>query len=196
MTPDNLHDFFLGSGGVAGALIGLLFVVISVSQARLAESGDTQIHRVQASAALGAFTNALVVSLFALVPEKKVGPAALAVAILSLLFIIGALISLIRVRRLRWRDLREMAFLVALLVTSVIQLIAAAEVIANPEDAESVETIAILVIVCFLIGIARAWELVGGPTVGLRHEIGVFARSAGHHSGDAAANEQTASPPR
>jgi hypothetical protein len=89
-----------------------------------------------------------------------------------------------------------MAFLVALLVTSVIQLIAAGEVIANPEDAESVETIAILVIVCFLIGIARAWELVGGPTVGLRHEIGVFARSAGHHSSDAAANEQTAPPPR
>jgi hypothetical protein len=61
-----------------------------------------------------------------------------------------------------------------LLATSIIQLIAGTEVIANPEDADSVQTIAILVIVCFLVGIASAWELVGGPSVGLRHEIGAL----------------------
>jgi hypothetical protein len=178
MTPDNLHDFFLTSGGVAGALIGLLFVVISVSQARLAERGDTQVHRVRASAALVAFTDALAVSLFALIPEKKIGPAALVVGILGLMFIIGSLLSLIRVRHIRLHDVADVAFLVGLAATFVVQLIAATQVIADPDDAAAVQLISILLVVCFLIGVGSAWVLIGGPTVGLRHEIVALTRHA------------------
>ena len=143
----------------------------------------------RAAGALTAFTNALVVSLFALVPGHNIGPAALAVAVGGLVFVTAALLSLIRSHQLRRDTLHDALFLLALVGTFVVQLIQAADVIAQPGDIDAVNTIAILVIVCFLIGIARAWELIGGPSIGLSQEIRALFRGRQRGAGNSAGKE-------
>ena len=178
MVPENIHDFFTASASVTGALIGLLFVAISVSIGRLAQTeGSAQIHRIRASAALTAFTNALTVSLFALIPGQKVAGAAVAVGAAGFTFVVAALLSLIRLRQVRWSLVRDGLFLVGLAVVFVLQMINGAIVFAEPGNSGDVNTIAVLVVVCALIGVARSWELIGGPSIGIRHEVTALVRS-------------------
>jgi hypothetical protein len=180
MVPEGIRDFFAASAGVAGALIGLLFVAISVSAERLSrDEAGAQIHRIRAVAALTAFVNALAVSLFALIPGHKIGLTSVAVAATGLFFVAAALLSLVRLRQVRWATVRDAIFLVGLVVVFVLQLMAGLAVNADPADSGDVNTIAVLVVCCFLIGIARAWELIGGPSVGIAHEVTALVRSHG-----------------
>ena len=72
--------------------------------------------------------------------------------------------------------MRDALFLIGLAVTWVIQLVQGTDIINQPDDPGAVQTIAILVVVCFLIGIARSWELIGGPSIGFTHEVVAMVR--------------------
>jgi hypothetical protein len=168
VVPASLHGFFAASSGVAGGLIGLLFVAISVSADRLASEGaHSQPHRIRASAALTAFTNALAVSLFGLLPGDNIGWTSVVVAIVGLIFIAATLVSLVRLRQANLRTARDLLFLVGLCVIFIVQLTRGWAVVRDPADSGAVDSIAFEVVFCFLIGISRSWELIGGPDIAL-----------------------------
>jgi hypothetical protein len=177
VVPDNIHEFFTASAGVAGALIGLLFVAISVAGDRLSRAAaEGQIHRIRANAALVSFNNSLAVSLFALVPVHKIGWTCVSVASVGMVFVVASLVSLVRVGVRQWSTVRDALFLVGLAVVFVFQFTSGLDVVSHPNDEDPVQTIAILVIICFVIGIGRAWDLIGGPTIGLRQEVAAMVR--------------------
>lgn len=177
MVPEDLHDFFISSGGVSGALIGLLFVAISVSAERLAsEKARAQPNRIRASAALTAFTNALAISLFGLLPGEKIGWTSMTVSVFGIVFVVATLLSLVRLRQVNLRTARDQVFLVGLFVIFAIQLAEGWAVARNPADSGGVDTIAFEVVLCFLIGITRSWELIGGPEIVLAREVTELVR--------------------
>jgi len=165
MVPDSFHDFFVATAGVAGALIGLLFVALSVAQETGADRKPIQ--RVRAGAAMSALIDALLISLFALLPDNDLSAAATVLAVVGLSSTAGLAVVLhgahlpARVARRQW------ALLAGLLVLYVIQLVVAQQADGTVADTDAVNDIGVLVIVFFAIGIARAWELVDAPETGL-----------------------------
>jgi hypothetical protein len=185
VTPDALHDFFVASAGVAGALIGLLFVAVSVAPERLIAQDSEHVHRVWASAALTSFTNALTISLFALVPGVGLGGTAIVVGALGLLFVAGSLLSVVRVHATQPVAVRDVFFLVNVVITCGLEVVFGVQLASREHDSGAAETIAVLVIVCFLIGVIRSWELVGGPSFGFFTEARALlgrARGIGEES--------------
>jgi hypothetical protein len=171
-VTESAHDFFVASGGIAGALIGLLFVAISVAPERVIGEDAQEHHRVRAAAALTAFSNALVVSLFALAPGETLGGAATAVGVVGLVTVVSGILALVQVRGTQTGSaVRDGLFLVGLAAVFTLQLVNGIRLLEDPDSTGALQTICILVVVCFLVGIARAWELVGGPSLGLFSQL-------------------------
>jgi hypothetical protein len=63
VVPASYHDFFSACATVAGALIGLLFVAISISPAKLSGPSAENDHQLKAAMAFSALVNTMVIAL-------------------------------------------------------------------------------------------------------------------------------------
>jgi hypothetical protein len=160
------RDLFTAIATSAAALTGLLFVVITVAERRNPSSLPHVVQQVRASAALLAFGNALAVSLFSLVPGTHVGYPAVVVGVIGVFFSVAATRSLIASPSTgHWRG-RHLPLTVWLLVIFAVQLGAGIELLIHPRTGP-LGLISDVLVLSLIIGIARAWELVGGRGTGV-----------------------------
>jgi hypothetical protein len=165
VVPLSFHDFFSGCATIAGALIGLLFVALSVSPEYLRGENARTDHQVRAGAAFSALVNTMVIALFALLPTTDLGTVALILAAAGLGTTAALIFALAREDRRIGRG--DLFMFLVLLVLYGLQLANAVQLEHAPHRVSLVVNQGVLAVCFFLFGIARSWQLVGAREFGL-----------------------------
>jgi hypothetical protein len=173
MTPGPYANFLVVSAGASAVLIGLLFVSVSVAPERVfgrrAEAGQ----HARALSSFTAFANVFFISIAGLIPNQPIGPV---VVILGVLAASQTLSLLLLVKA--WR--RESTIIRGLTLVAVSGAVYGYEIVtgvrlsATPTNAGALTTLLQLLLGCYAIGLARAWELLGAS-----HRSGVAANALG-----------------
>jgi hypothetical protein len=175
MVFGTYRDLFTAVAASAASLTGLLFVAISVTPR--ASRGDRRnvIQQVRAAASLLAFTNVLSVSLFGLVPGNNVGFPATVLGIIGVLFTLAGLRSMLADPAGRRRIRGQLGLIALLLATFTVELVAGIAVLGNGRNRTGLDVLSNVLVASLLIGVARAWELVGARDTGIVSSIAALA---------------------
>jgi hypothetical protein len=153
MVPADMTNYFLTSAAVAGSLIGLLFVSISLRyEAILGNTADFH-SRASAAATFAGLANALSISLWALIPDGNLGYAA----------VVSALVCLLQTIKLHGAKLGggDSSLGTFLLSASVFlfQVAVGGYLIARPGSHEGCNILAYTLFGAFASSLSRAWQL-------------------------------------
>jgi hypothetical protein len=185
VVPDTFTNYFIANVGASAALIGLLFVAVTVAPERIFGQEGTAKSRLLAGSAFVALLDAFFVSLVALVPGANIGYAALVMSII-------ALINTLSMGRHLWDDRRVtplaqgLALLVGSVVIYVYQITYAVALLRQARDSGAVTGLAYLLLGAYSLSVARTWTLLGAGHEGLLSLFG-FVRAQGDPASDTGA---------
>lgn len=178
MTPDSYHDFFVAAASAAAALIGLLFVAITVAATR----EETPAQRIRsgrrAAASLTAFSNVLSTSLIALIPDTNAGYPATVIGALGVLFALSSARVLFG-HGADGRPGRAM-FVLGQLVLFGFQLWFGIRALVHPGEEGALGGISGVMVASLSVGVSRAWDLVGFEDVGMFQSMRLLFRGEQH----------------
>lgn len=161
MVSPGLASFFTASTGAGAALIGLIFVAVSIAPERTVMVGAPLERQAVAASAFSALINAFFISLFALIPGESLGWVTLTMSILGLWTTVYLGWSLLK-HPTGWRNaVRRLALILIAITIYGFELYVAVRLIQAPSDPYASFTLATLVGVAYGLGLTRAWQLLG-----------------------------------
>ena len=172
---DSSRELFTVTAEAAATLTGLLFVAISLAPRHESRSHLATVQQVRAAAALLAFTSVLTISLFALIGPHSLAYAALILGIGGIFFTAASLRSLYESAPDRKVLRKQMGLILLLLTTFGCEFGSGVALINNAHSAIALTILKNVLVVSLLIGIARAWELVGARDTGLLSSLAVLS---------------------
>jgi len=195
MVPSAYHAYFGSCASVAGTLIGLLFVAISVSPHKHTGRQAPLSFRVQAGVAFTTLIDALAVALAALLPGRNLGTASVLLAGAGLSATAGLAVLSLR----DWpgrRHLAGLAVIPVLGVLYILQLLTGISLLQRPSHPGPVHAQALLLIIFFVIATYRAWQMIGGQNTQLLALAADLLRERGTTATVPAPPHPAATPPR
>ncbi len=155
------RDLFVAIASSSGALTGLLFVALSVGPRSGLPAGPPVIRQVRSAAALVAFTNALAISLYGLVPGTRLGYPAAILGSAGIIFTRGAIRSILASEATSGQQLQQLWLIVLLLMIFGVEVAGGIILLVSSVGIGAMEDISYAMVSALVVGIARAWELIG-----------------------------------
>jgi hypothetical protein len=172
------RDFLVALVGAAASLTGLLFVAISVAPRDGTDGGPVLIRQIRAAAALLSFVNCLAVALFGLQPGISIRWPAVVLGVTGIFFVAAATRSILSSPTTMAQRRSQLSLLNLLLLIFGTEFACGIILLANSRNQTAVDVLSSALISSLLLGIARAWELVGDRSVGIFTSIGVLTQRA------------------
>jgi len=173
VVPADFQPFFTASVAASAALIGLLFVSISIAPERVFGENAESSRQAQALSSFTALTNVFFISFASLIPKIPIGPVVTVVAVPAILQTLGVLLLLPM-----WRadhTLRRGLFL--FLISFGIygfEISIGIQLWLGSSSTGAMTALLELLLGAYAIGLGRAWELLGARRLGWTGWIGLF----------------------
>lgn len=157
MVPSSYNAFFTAVATGAAALIGLLFVAVSVRDESIFGPKATAGGEALAITAFTGLVNALFIALLALIPQDNLGVGAIILAVLSIYGNVRLHTGM--------RQVRSTILVGAAVAAYVVQFGYGIALLVNPHDSNAVNNISYVLFATVVYSLERAWALLQGKHI-------------------------------
>lgn len=167
MIPASYETFLVASSQASAALIGLLFVSVSIAPERIFGGRAESEPQAKALSAFTALANVFFISFTSLIPTLPIGPVVVVIGAVAMSQTFSLLLLMANWRR-EGTLMRGLVWFVISAVIYLFELAIGIQLWGSPTDAHALTILLEVLLGAYAIGLRRAWELLGAsPRNGL-----------------------------